>query len=321
MAVVASYIYKDGQRVRAAALTSKGLALKPGEFVWIGLHDPTDAEFDVLVKRFHLHPLAVEDALSAHQMPKVEVYGRELFVVARTAEKLDDHISYGETHVFVGTDHVITIRHGSDRSHTALRAQLEAAPDQLRAGPDFVLHGVLDFIADAYVPIVDGAEDSVLELEQRALEAFLSRGEIRRLFTLRRELLKFRRILGPMEEVAGRLQSLDLPCIDPDIRPYFRDIGDHVRRVNSRLNGLTEILASVFEVANLLEQQRQGVITRKLASWAALLAVPTAIAGIYGMNFEFMPELHLRYGYPLVMGLIVAVCVGLYITFKRTKWL
>ena len=234
---------------------------------------------------------------------------------------MDDTISYGETHVFVGTDHVISIRHGSARSHTALRAQLEASPEQLRAGPDLLLHRVLGFIADAYVPIVDGAEDSVLELEQRALEAFLSRREIRRLFTLRRELLKFRRILGPMEEVAGRLQSLDLPCIDPDIRPYFRDIADHVRRVNSRLNGLTDILASVFEVANLLEQQRQGVITRKLASWAALLAVPTAIAGIYGMNFEFMPELHWRYGYAAVMGLIVAVCVGLYITFKRTKWL
>ncbi len=321
MPLVASYIYKGGRRVRAGALTPKGLALRPGEFVWVGLHDPTDAEFDILVKRFHLHPLAVEDALSAHQMPKVEVYGHELFVVARTAEKVDDHINYGETHVFVGTDHVITIRHGSNRAHTALRAQLEAAPDRLKAGPDFVLHGVLDFIVDAYVPIVDGAEDSVLEMEQRALEAFLSRAEIRRLFTLRRELLKFRRILGPMEEVAGRLQSQDMPCIDADIRPYFRDIADHVRRVNSRLNGLTEILTSVFEVANLLEQQRQGVITRKLASWAALLAVPTAIAGIYGMNFDFMPELHWRYGYPLVMGVIAVVCLGLYITFKRTRWL
>lgn len=321
MSVVASYVYKDGKRAREAPLTEAGLALGEGEFVWIGLYEPSDAEFDVLVERFALHPLAVEDALSAHQMPKVEVYGHELFVVARTAEKIDDHISYGETHIFVGDDHVISIRHGSPRSHTALRTQLEASPDQLKRGPDFVLHGVLDFIADAYVPIVDGAEDSVLEMEQRALEAFLSRNEIRRLFTLRRELLKFRRILGPMEEVANRLQSLDLPCIDPDVRPYFRDVSDHVRRVNSRLMGLTEILASVFEVANLLEQQRQGVITRKLASWAALLAVPTAIAGIYGMNFDFMPELHWRYGYLGVMALMLAICGVLYVTFKRTRWL
>ena len=321
MTVVASYVYRDGQRVREAPLTPEGLALEPGEFVWVGLYDPTDAEIDVLVERFKLHPLAVEDALAAHQMPKVEVYGRELFVVARTALKIDDRIAYGETHVFVGDDHVVSIRHGSARAHNLLRAQLEASPLQLKKGPDFVLHGILDFIVDAYSPIVDDAEDSVLEMEQRTLDAFLSRVEIRRLFTLRRELLKFRRILGPMEEVLGRLQSLDMPCIDPDVRPYFRDVSDHVRRVNSRLGGLNDILSSVFEVANLLEQQRQGLITRKLAAWAAILAVPTAIAGIYGMNFEHMPELRWEYGYYAVLGVIAAICAGLYVTFKRTKWL
>ena len=321
MTVVASYVYRDGQRVREAPLTPEGLALEPGEFVWVGLYDPTDAEIDVLVERFKLHPLAVEDALAAHQMPKVEVYGRELFVVARTALKIDDRIAYGETHVFVGDDHVVSIRHGSARAHNLLRAQLEASPLQLKKGPDFVLHGILDFIVDAYAPIVDDAEDSVLEMEQRTLDAFLSRVEIRRLFTLRRELLKFRRILGPMEEVLGRLQSLDMPCIDPDVRPYFRDVSDHVRRVNSRLGGLNDILSSVFEVANLLEQQRQGLITRKLAAWAAILAVPTAIAGIYGMNFEHMPELRWEYGYYAVLGVIAAICAALYVTFKRTKWL
>ena len=321
MTVVASYVYRDGQRVREAPLTPEGMALKPGEFVWVGFYDPTDAEIDVLVERFKLHPLAVEDALAAHQMPKVEVYGRELFVVARTAVKIDDRIAYGETHVFVGDDHVVSIRHGSARAHNLLRAQLEASPLQLKKGPDFVLHGILDFIVDAYAPIVDDAEDSVLEMEQRTLDAFLSRVEIRRLFTLRRELLKFRRILGPMEEVLGRLQSLDMPCIDPDVRPYFRDVSDHVRRVNSRLGGLNDILSSVFEVANLLEQQRQGLITRKLAAWAAILAVPTAIAGIYGMNFEHMPELRWEYGYYAVLGVIAAICAGLYVTFKRTKWL
>ncbi len=321
MTVVASYVYRDGQRVREAPLTPEGLALEPGEFVWIGLYEPTDAEIDVLVERFKLHPLAVEDALAAHQMPKVEVYGRELFVVARTAMKIDDRLAYGETHVFVGDDHVVSIRHGSARAHNHLRTQLEASPLQLKKGPDFVLHGILDFIVDAYAPIVDDVEDSVLEMEQRTLDAFLSRLEIRRLFTLRRELLKFRRILGPMEEVLGRLQSLDLPCIDPDVRPYFRDVGDHVRRVNSRLGGLNDILSSVFEVANLLEQQRQGLITRKLAAWAAILAVPTAIAGIYGMNFEHMPELRWEYGYYAVLGVIAAICAALYVTFKRTKWL
>lgn len=321
MSVVASYIYKDGKRVREAPLTDEGLRLQPGEYLWIGLYEPTSEEFEALVRRFHLHPLAVEDALAAHQMPKIEVYGGELFIVARTAQKADDAIWYGETHVFVGPRYVITIRHGSARAHTQLRAQLEASPLQLKHGADFILHGVLDFIVDAYVPIIDDIEDSVLEMEQRALDSFLSRADIKRLFQLRRELLKFSRVLGPMEEVANKLQSLDLPCIDREVRPYFRDVADHVRRVSSRAASLRDILASVFEVSNLLEQQRQGVITRKLAAWAAILATPTAVAGIYGMNFEHMPELRWTYGYPAVMGLIFAVCLGLYITFKRTKWL
>lgn len=321
MSVVASYIYKDGKRVREAPLTDEGLRLKPGEYLWIGLYEPTSEEFEALVRRFRLHPLAVEDALAAHQMPKIEVYGSELFIVARTAQKADDAIWYGETHVFVGPRYVITIRHGSARAHTQLRAQLEASPHQLKHGPDFILHGVLDFIVDAYVPIVDDIEDSVLEMEQRALDSFLSRADIKRLFQLRRELLKFSRVLGPMEEVANKLQSLDLPCIDREVRPYFRDVADHVRRVSSRAASLRDILSSVFEVSNLLEQQRQGVITRKLAAWAAILATPTAVAGIYGMNFEHMPELRWTYGYPAVLGLIVAICLGLYVTFKRTKWL
>lgn len=321
MSVVASYVYKDGKRVRAAPLTDQGLVLGEGEYLWIGLHEPSDEEFDVLVRRFHLHPLAVEDALTAHQIPKLEVYGSELFIVARTAQAKGDRILYGETHVFVGPNYVITIRHGSARAHTQLRAQLEASPHQLRHGPDFILHGVLDFIVDGYIPIIDAIEDKVLEMEQVALDSFLARDDITRLFQLRRELVKFSRVLGPMEEVCVKLQSLDLPCIDREVRPYFRDVADHVRRVASRAAALRDILASVFEVSNLLEQQRQGVITRKLAAWAAILATPTAVAGIYGMNFEHMPELRWTYGYPAVLALIVAICIGLYITFKRTRWL
>ncbi len=321
MSVVASYVYKDGKRVREAPLTDQGLALAEGEYLWIGLHEPSDDEFDVLVRRFHLHPLAVEDALTAHQIPKLEVYGSELFIVARTAQAKGDRILYGETHVFVGPNYVITIRHGSARAHTQLRAQLEASPHQLKHGPDFILHGVLDFIVDGYIPIIDAIEDKVLEMEQVALDSFLARADITRLFHLRRELLKFSRVLGPMEEVCVKLQSLDLPCIDREVRPYFRDVADHVRRVSSRAAGLRDILASVFEVSNLLEQQRQGVITRKLAAWAAILATPTAVAGIYGMNFEHMPELRWTYGYPAVLALIVAICTGLYVTFKRSKWL
>ena len=321
MSVVAAYVYKEGRRVREAALTDEGLDLQAGEFVWIGLYEPDESELRILERRFELHPLAVEDALAAHQLPKVEVYDTELFVVARTAEMAADEITYGETHVFVGRNHVITVRHGSARAHTALRNQLEASPVLLRHGPDYVLHAVLDFIVDGYPPIVDKIEERVLAMEQETLDAFLSRADITHLFRLRRQILRFRRILGPMEEVASRLEHLDVPCIDPEARPYFRDVTDHARRVTNRLDGLREVLSSVFEVSNLLEQQRQGVITRKLAAWAAILAVPTAIAGIYGMNFDHMPELRWAFGYPLILLVILAICAGLYVRFKRAKWL
>ena len=322
MSVVAAYVYGDGKRLREIDISAPAsLELKAGEFAWIGLLEPSADELAILQERFGLHPLAVEDALNAQQMPKVDVYGDQLFVVARTAHLDDQEIGYGETDIFVGRDHIITVRHGSARAHLELRHQLEAAPTHLKHGADYILHAVLDFIVDGYFPIVDAIEEEVLAMERYALDAFLSRGEVTRIFNLRRELMRFRRVLGPMEEVANKLQSLDLPCIDREVRPYFRDVADHVRRVSSRAAALRDILSSVFEVSNLLEQQRQGVITRKLAAWAAILATPTAVAGIYGMNFEHMPELRWTYGYPAVMGLIFAICVGLYITFKRTKWL
>jgi magnesium transporter len=323
MSVVAAYVYRRGQRVRPVALDGAGSLgdLAPDEFVWIGLTDPAEAELKVLQDSFRLHPLAVEDANHAHQLPKVDVYGDQLFVVAKTARLDAQRIVYGETDIFVGGSFIITVRHGSTRAHTELRDHLEAAPTLLSHGVDYVLHAVLDFIVDGYLPIVDAIEDEVLEMERRTLDNFLSRPEIARLFTLRRELIVFRRMLGPMEEVCGRLEHLELPCLDPEVRPYFRDAFDHVRRVESRTDGLREVLSSVFEAATLLEQQRQGAITRKLAAWAAILAVPTAVAGIYGMNFDHMPELRWSYGYPAVLALIVGVCIGLYIRFKRANWL
>jgi magnesium transporter len=322
MSVVAAYVYGDGKRLREIDLAKPAsLTLAKGEFAWIGLFEPSEDELRILQDRFRLHPLAVEDALKADQMPKIDVYGDQLFVVARTAHLEDEVIGYGETDIFVGQTHLITVRHGSARAHVDLRQHLEAAPAHLKHGVDYVLHAVLDFIVDGYFPIVEEIEEEVLSMERHALDSFLSRNEINRIFAMRRELMRFRRLLGPMEEVANRLEHHDQPCIDPEVRPYFRDVGDHVRRVASLVEGLRDVLASVFEVATLLEQQRQSEITRRLAAWAAILAVPTAIAGIYGMNFEFMPELHWRYGYYGAVVVIVAVCGFLYSRFKRANWL
>jgi len=323
MSVVAAYVYRDGRRERPLSLDTPAEldAIAPGEFVWIGLLEPTEAELDMLQAHFHLHPLAVEDARNAHQLPKVDVYGDQLFVVTKTAQLEDEQIVYGETDIFVGHSFIISVRHGSARTHSALREHLEAAPNLLRHGVDYVLHAILDFVVDGYLPIVDDIEDEVLEMERRALDTFLTRLEIAHIFTLRRELTKFRRVLGPMEEVSGRLEHLDSPCLDPEVRPYFRDVLDHVRRVQNRVDGLREILSSVFEAANLLEQQRQGAITRMLAAWATIFAVPTAIAGIYGMNFDHMPELRWVFGYPVTLLVIATICGWLFVRFKRRGWL
>jgi magnesium transporter len=289
--------------------------------VWIGIADPSSEELDALSACYKLHPLAVEDALRGNQLPKLEVYGDQLFVVARTARLEGEHMEYGETAIFLGASHIITVRHGSPRAHTALREQLEKAPTLLMHGTDYLLHAVLDYIVDGYVPIVDQIEEEVLEMEGKAAEHFLARSDVNRIFELRRELILFQRILGPMGEVALKLARQDLPGIDADARVYFRDVQDHIRRVQARVDGIREALSSVFEFSSLLEQQRTGQITRQLAAWAAILAVPTAIAGIYGMNFDNMPELRTEYGYYVVLAAIALICGALFLRFRRAGWI
>jgi magnesium transporter len=322
MSVVAASIYRAGCPVPDPARPPEApWHLESDEFVWIGLFEPGEEELFSLARRFGLHPLAVQDALRAHQLPKLEIYGEQLFIVARTARLEADEILYGETAIFVGHNFIITVRHGSARAHTRLREQLEAAPDRLKHGVDFVLHGVLDFIVDGYLPIIETLEEEVLGLESRSLDCPLSKDEIHRIFRHKRHLMRFSRILGPMQEMSAKLEKLDLPCIDPDMRPYFRDVNDHVRRVELMVGGLRDVLRSVFEVGLLIEQQQQSVITRKLAAGAAILAVPTAIAGIYGMNFEHMPELRWTYGYPVVVAVILVICGFVYSRFRKSGWL
>jgi magnesium transporter len=292
-----------------------------GVFDWIGVHAPTKPEMQELARIYGLHPLAVEDALAGNQLPKLERYDGHMFLVARTACRQGGMIQFGETAIFVGRHFIITVRHGSDRGHAPLREQLERSPAMLRHGTDFVLHAILDYLVDAYSPIVDEIEEEVLKTEERSLDHFLSKPDLRALLELRRMLVRFQRQLGPMDEVLGQIVNLDHPEIDRPTRPFFRDVLDHVRRVDYRLNGLRETLGGVLEASSLMEQQRQGAIARQLTAWAAILAVFTAIAGIYGMNFKFMPELEWRYGYFVVLGAMATICGALYWRFKRSGWL
>ena len=303
----------DGQRRECPA----------GCFDWIGLCEPDAAEMELVRRQYGLHPLAVEDALNPRQMPKVDIYGKQLFVVARTASLGEDgeSIVYGQTAFFLGADFIISVRFGSSRAHRELRRELEADAERLAEGADYVLHAVLDFIADGYLPIMDRLEDVAQGMEESAIDVFPEQAVIRRIFRLRRQLRRFERVIGPMEEMVERLVQADLPTIDPSARIWFRDVLDHVRRVMARMRGLKETLAAIVETASLLEQHRQGEMTRQLAAWAAILAVPTAIAGIYGMNFEYIPELKWHYGYYMVWAAIVTICGGLYWRFRRIGWL
>lgn len=321
MVVVASCTYRDGRRLANVPFEAIAMPASESDFIWIGLHEPTEQELASLQAKFGLHELSVADALNPHQTPKLSAYDNQIFVLAQTAKLDGDRITYGRTGIFVGDRYIITVRHGSDRGHADLRGRLETSPNTLRHGTDYILHAILDFIVDGYLPIVRTIEDSVLDMERTMLDAFLDRAQIKRIFRLRREVILFQRVLDAMLDLCGKLVHLNLPCLDVEAKPYFRDALQHMHRVEQMVAGLRDVITSVFEASNLLEQQRQGTITRQLASWAAILAVPTAIAGIYGMNFENMPELKSRYGYFIVLGVIAVLCGILFIRFKRAKWL
>lgn len=322
MPIMAARLYNRGSFVRDIAPDEMIPAdCADGDFFWVGLYEPTGDELERIARRFGLHPLAIEDALKANQLPKAEVYGDQLFVVARTANLDGDTIQPGETAFFVGRHFIVSVRHGSARGHAAVRARLESNPALLGHGPDYVLHAILDFIVDGYFPVIDAIEDRMLVVEDSVMDTPLDAPAIRHLYAQRHEIIRFQRLAGLMKEMSWKLATVDLPCIDAPVRPFFRDVWDHVQRAEFRLTGLRDIAASVIDTNGLLEQQRQGVITRQLAAWAAILAVPTAIAGIYGMNFALMPELRWAYGYPFAIGLMASVCALVYWRFKSIGWL
>ena len=320
--VVAAFAYRCGQRIAEIQLgDSAAWAREKGDFVWIGFHEPTEQDLRTLQAQFGLHELAVEDALSAHQVPKLEIYGDSLFVVLRTAALEGGRVVFGETCIFVGEDYIISVRHGASQSYLPVRVRCEASPKLLTHGVDYVLHALLDFVVDNYMPVVAAAVEEVDAIEERLLQGQLSRADIERIYELRRELVRLRRVAAPMVEVCSRLRHVELPFMDKNMRPYFKDVLDHVVRVNETIDGLREVLSFAFEAAHLLESARQGGVSRKFAGWAAILAVPTAIAGIYGMNFEFMPELGWRYGYFIVLAVIFGAAGTLFWQFRRSGWL
>jgi magnesium transporter len=320
--LIAAAAYSGGRRVADIAIAeARAWSRREDHFVWIGLLEPGDALLREVQAQFNLHELAVEDALHAHQRAKVERYGDILFVVLRTARLEEGRIAFGETHTFLGKGFVVTVRHGASSSYSPVRARCEATPALLRHGEDFVLYALMDFVVDSYMPILDCLESEVERMEEQMLSRPPLDTEVERIHQVRRDLERLRRSASPLLDVCSRLERLDLPSIDEEIRPYFRDVHDHVIRVNEGIQSLREVLSFAFEASHMLSASRQNDVTRRLAAWAAILAVPTAVAGIYGMNFENMPELKWTWGYPMALGVIFSACTFLYWRFRRTGWL
>jgi magnesium transporter len=320
--VVASSVYANGRRVTDIPIDQAGeWSKKPGHVVWIGLFEPSAELLQKIQLQLDLHPLAIEDASKAHQHPKVEQYGGALFVVARTAQMVDGHIAFGETHIFVGKGYVVSVRHGASTSYAAVRERCESCTDSLAQGEDYILYAILDFIVDNYSPVIESIQAEVEDLEEAVLRGSHVKFEFDRLYKLRRDLLQLRRAVGPVVDVCRRLEHMDVIALDEAMKPLFRDVLDHAKRAQEDIDSLREILAFAFEASMMAGQSQQTEITRRLAAWAAILAVPTAVAGIYGMNFENMPELKWTYGYYLVLAGIFSVCVLLYARFRQSGWL
>jgi magnesium transporter len=297
------------------------LATDDGSFLWVGLYEPDDTILDKLQEEFCLHDLAVEDAQHAHQRPKIEAYGNSLFVAVHTAQVVDDRIRYGETHAFLGTRYLITVRHGASLSYAPVRERVQREPELLALGPSYGLYAVLDFIVDNYRPIVDEFRDTLDTLEKDIFSDTFRRVTVIKLYELKRELTKMRLAVAPLQDVLTQLSRSQSVLIPEEVRLYFRDVYDHVLRVNEATDTLREMLTTALSVNLSLVTLAQGEVVKRLGAWAALLAAPTLIASWYGMNFQHMPELDGRFAYPVLIGGVIVVCVGLYRLFKRAKWL
>jgi magnesium transporter len=321
--VVNCAAYAGGRRVADVEVNDIGEALKQTDrFIWIGLHEPKEDLLRQVQQEFGLHDLAIEDAHRAHQRPKLERYGDSLFVVLHTAQmnREQGRLNFGETHLFVGPQYVVSVRHRSALSYAEVRARCEATPQLLCKGPGFVLYALMDAIVDQYFPLVDVLEDELEALEVEIFGEAFSRETTQRIYRLKRQLLEVKRAVAPLVDVCNRLMRFDLALIPEDTRPYFRDVYDHVIRINEMVDVQRELLTTALEANLSLVAVAQNEVMKRLAGWAAIIAVPTMIAGVYGMNFEFMPELKWPLGYPLVMGAMLGACGLLYFHFKRSGW-
>ena len=321
--IVNCVAYSHGRRKADVALGQVHEFLKESnQFLWIGLHEPSEEVLDQVQHEFGLHDLAVEDAHNAHQRPKVEMYEDSIFVVLRTAQiNKEKHIEFGETHFFVGTNYIVSVRHGSTISYADVRSRCENSPQMLDKGPGFALYAIMDFIVDQYYPVVHQLEIELESIEDKIFKEKPTRETTEQIYQLKRELLEVKRAVSPLVDVCNRLMRFDIKSISEETRPYFRDIYDHVVRINEMVENTRELLNTALEANFSLISISQNDVSKKFAGWAAIIAVPTMVAGFYGMNFKFIPETEWPYGFYAVLLGTVALCLLIYYLFRRSGWL
>jgi magnesium transporter len=314
--------YKDGISLGDVTIEDISEVLKqPDTFVWLGLREVDVDLLQKIQEEFGLHELSVEDARNAHQRPKIEEYGDSLFIVLHTAALSDTGIDFGETHIFVGSRFVVTVRHNSPLDHRKIRAKCEAMPNQLAKGPGFVVYSIIDFIVDNYEPVIDGLQ---LRFEQLETAIFDNRSEsqtLQDLYELKRELMQLHTAITPVISICNELMRFHDGVIPQEVRVYFRDIADHIKRIDQALDGMREMLISAMHVHLTFETVRQNEVVKRLAGWGAILAIPTMVFSLYGMNFQYMPELAWHFSYPAVLFGVLLGSVWLYKRLQRAKWL
>ena len=320
MTIVDCAVYEQGERADVSLDHAHEAYLRDGAFVWIGLHEPTPEEFDAVTKEFNLHELAVEDAIKAHQRPKLERFGDVAFLVLKTARYVEpDEIEFGEILLFIADDFVVSVRHGEAVPLHGVRSKLEHKPDLLRCGPMAVVYAILDEVVDGYAPVMDALDRDIDEVE-REVFAGDRHNPARRIYELKREAIDFARAVTPLVEPIERMTT-GTTRVPDTLTTYFRDVLDHLIRLSGRIEALRELLTNVLQ-ANLAQVGvRQNEDVRKISAWVAILAVPTMLAGIYGMNFDHMPELRWELGYPGVLLLMLTICFSLWRYFKKAGWL
>ncbi|WP_405412980.1 magnesium/cobalt transporter CorA [Streptomyces decoyicus] len=331
-AVINCVVYLEGVRQSGSCPPDDAIkhVRKAGSgFVWIGLHEPTEREFAGIAELFGLHPLAVEDAIDAHQRPKLERYDTSLFTVFKTVRYVEhdqltatsEVVETGEIMVFTGPDFVITVRHGGHGSLGPIRESLEATPEHLAKGPSAVLHAIADHVVDDYLTVAEAVQDDIDEVEADVFVHRSGGADAGRIYQLKREVLELKRAVAPLDRPVQTLASQPMSLIDRDIKTYFRDVADHLARVTEQVTAFDELLNSILQ-ANLAQVSvAQNEDMRKISAWVAIIAVPTMVCGVYGMNFDYMPELRWTYGYPLVLGVIAVTCCAMHRAFRRKGWL